>query len=78
MRTEAVNPKTCLPSRGLLCKTVLKVSDALQMPYEHLKNKLPHEKYLGIDETGQCKQYRCQDKDGKGNAITVYLQVGEK
>jgi transposase len=39
-------------SRGLLCKTVLKVSDALQTPYDHLKSKLPQENYLGIDETG--------------------------
>lgn len=39
-------------SRGLLCKSVLKVSDALQKPYEHLKNRLPQEKYIGVDETG--------------------------
>lgn len=37
---------------GLLCKTVLKVSDALQWPYEHLKTKLPQGNILGIDETG--------------------------
>ncbi len=39
-------------SRGLLCKTTMKVSDALQEPYDKLKNKLSEEQYLGIDETG--------------------------
>lgn len=40
-------------SRGLLAKIVTdKVSAALARPYEELKDGLPAEHYLGIDETG--------------------------
>jgi len=39
-------------SRGLLCKTTMKVSDALKDPYDKLRSMLPEEKYIGIDETG--------------------------
>jgi len=39
-------------SRGMLSKTVQKVSHALQEPYEHLFDQLPYQDYLGVDETG--------------------------
>jgi transposase len=39
-------------SRGLLCKAAQKVSGALRPAYDHLAGLLPHEPYLGIDETG--------------------------
>ncbi len=40
-------------SRGMLSKVITdKVSAALAQPYEDLKNLLPEEHYLGIDETG--------------------------
>ena len=39
-------------SRGLLSKVVQKASDAFQAPYEQLAGQLPHESYLGVDETG--------------------------
>lgn len=39
-------------SRGMLCKSVLKTSKALQEPYEQLVAALPNETCLGIDETG--------------------------
>ncbi|MCP4340843.1 MAG: transposase, partial [Desulfobulbaceae bacterium] len=39
-------------SRGLLCKTTMKVSDALKEPYDMLRDELPEENYIGIDETG--------------------------
>lgn len=39
-------------SRGMLCKAVLKTSQALKQPYEQLAARLPEENYLGIDETG--------------------------
>lgn len=40
-------------SRGLLAKVVTgKLSAALQSPYEELRDDLPRQSYLGIDETG--------------------------
>jgi len=39
-------------SRGMLNKSVQKVSKALQEPYEQLYTQLPYEDYLGVDETG--------------------------
>lgn len=39
-------------SRGMLNKAVQKVSEALKEPYEQLVDQLPHESYLGVDETG--------------------------
>ena len=39
-------------SRGMLCKAVHKVSQALERPYLALRERLPHEALLGIDETG--------------------------
>lgn len=39
-------------SRGLLCKMVNKVSDALSCSHQQLAQALPNESYLGIDETG--------------------------
>ena len=39
-------------SRSLLDKAAKKVSQALQPAYEQLTAHLPHESYLGIDETG--------------------------
>jgi len=39
-------------SRGMLCKTVNRVSDALSQSYQQLARRLPNESYLGIDETG--------------------------
>jgi transposase len=39
-------------SRGLLCKSVNKVSDALSQSHQQLARRLPNESYLGIDETG--------------------------
>ena len=38
-------------SRGMLNKTVQKVSYALQKPYEHLFNQLPYQDYLGVYKT---------------------------
>jgi len=39
-------------SRGLLCKATHKVSQVLHSPYQQLADRLPHEAYLGVDETG--------------------------
>jgi transposase len=39
-------------SRSLLDKATKKVSQALQPAYEQITTRLPHEPYLGIDETG--------------------------
>ena len=39
-------------SRGLLCKAVQKISGAWKPSYEQLAGRLPHESYLGVDETG--------------------------
>ena len=39
-------------SRGMLNKTIQKVSDALEAPYQWLFNRLPDCDYLGVDETG--------------------------
>jgi transposase len=39
-------------SRGLLSKTVQKVSGALAPAYQQLAERLPNESHLGIDETG--------------------------
>ena len=39
-------------SRSLLDKATKKVSQALKPAYEQLSTHLPHEPYLGIDETG--------------------------
>jgi transposase len=44
-------------SRGQLAKIVAKVSEALEQPYEELRNRLPDEKRLNVDETGH-KQNR--------------------
>ena len=45
-------------SRGLLCKTVNKVSDALSQSHQQLARRLPNESYLGIDETGHSDKGR--------------------
>jgi len=39
-------------SRGFLCETVDKVSDALAQSHQQLARSVPNEPYLGIDETG--------------------------
>jgi len=39
-------------SRGVLCKATQKVSQALEKPYQQLRDHLPQELHLGIDETG--------------------------
>jgi transposase len=39
-------------SRGMLSKVIQKAAKALKQPYEHLQSRLPHEAYLGADETG--------------------------
>ena len=39
-------------SRGMLNKATQKVSNSLQPAYDQLARQLPHEPYLGIDETG--------------------------
>jgi len=39
-------------SRGMLSKVIQKAAKALQQPYEQLRARLPHEPYLGADETG--------------------------
>ena len=39
-------------SRGLLCKTVNKVSNALEQSHTQLAQRIPNEPSLGIDETG--------------------------
>ncbi len=39
-------------SRGVLCKATQKVSQALEKPYEQLRDQLPDASHLGIDETG--------------------------
>jgi transposase len=39
-------------SRGMLSKVIRKAAKALQQPYEQLRARLPHEPYLGADETG--------------------------
>jgi transposase len=39
-------------SRGMLNKIIQKAAKALQQPYERLRARLPHEPYLGADETG--------------------------
>lgn len=39
-------------SRGMLSKLIQKASKALKQPYEQLQERLPHEPYLGADETG--------------------------
>jgi transposase len=39
-------------SRGMLCKATQKVSQALHRPYQQLLERLAHESYLGVDETG--------------------------
>jgi transposase len=39
-------------SRGMLNKLIQKASKALKQPYEQLQGCLPHEPYIGADETG--------------------------
>jgi Transposase IS66 family. len=39
-------------SRGFLAKQVRKASDSLEIPYQKLADRLPHEKHLHVDETG--------------------------
>jgi hypothetical protein len=39
-------------SRGQLAKVIGKVSQALEMPYEELLQRLPDEAALNVDETG--------------------------
>ena len=39
-------------SRGMLSKTIQKVSAAIKPAYQQLADRLPDESYLGIDETG--------------------------
>jgi transposase len=39
-------------SRGMLCKATQKVSQSLQVAYEHLAERLPYESQVGVDETG--------------------------
>ncbi len=39
-------------SRGMLSKIIQKSAQALQRPYEQLRDRLPREPYLGADETG--------------------------
>ena len=39
-------------SRGMLSRMIQKAAKALQQPYEQLRARLPHEPYLGADETG--------------------------
>jgi transposase len=46
---EIVRLEVC---RGTLCKATQKVSQALEKPYQQLRDHLPHESHLGIDETG--------------------------
>lgn len=43
-------------SRGVLCKATQKVSQALEKPYQQLRDHLPQESHLGIDETGHKDQ----------------------
>lgn len=52
-------------SRGMLCNVVSRVSEALEVPYEDLKDSMPRQKQLNIDETGW--------KDsGKGHWVWVF------
>lgn len=39
-------------SRGMLCNVVNRASEALEVPYEELKDSIPRQKQLNIDETG--------------------------
>jgi len=39
-------------SRGLLCRVVRRVNDALAKPYEEVQKSLPQERGLNVDETG--------------------------
>jgi len=39
-------------SRGMLSNVVSRISDSLEMPYDELKDSLPEQKQLNIDETG--------------------------
>lgn len=52
-------------SRGMLCNVVNRTSEALEVPYEELKDSIPQQKQLNIDETGW--------KDsGKGHWVWVF------
>lgn len=52
-------------SRGMLCNVVGRASEALEVPYEELKDSIPLQKQLNIDETGW--------KDsGKGHWVWVF------
>jgi transposase len=39
-------------SRGMICRTIARVSEALAVPYKELEQSLPEEKALNIDESG--------------------------
>ncbi len=52
-------------SRGMLCDVVNRTSDALEVPYEELKDSIPQQKRLNIDETG----WR---DSGKGHWVWVF------
>jgi len=46
-------------SHGHVVKTVQKASEALQPCYEQLQSVLPHQAYMGIDETGHPERGHC-------------------
>jgi|LakMenE18May11ns_1017448.scaffolds.fasta_scaffold9846889_1 transposase len=52
-------------SRGMLCNVVDRNSAALEVPYEELKDSIPQQKQLNIDETG----WR---DSGKGHWVWVF------
>ena len=52
-------------SRGMLCNVVNRASEALEVPYEDLKDTIPQQKHLNIDETG----WR---DSGKGHWVWVF------
>lgn len=39
-------------SRGLMCRTIARINEALAVPYKELEQSLPQEKALNIDESG--------------------------
>jgi hypothetical protein len=52
-------------SRGMLCNVINRDSEALEIPYEELKDSIPRQKRLNIDETG----WR---DSGKGHWVWVF------
>ena len=77
-------------SCGLLCKAAQKVSNALKNSYQQLRERLPHESQLGIDETGhhdngklhwtwcfQTKTYSVFYIDGSRGSKVLGMVLGE-